>query len=397
VTDHIPIRVALVITRLNVGGPAVQVLLLHERLDPARFDTLLITGTAGDHEGDLRDLRPSATGRTTSVPTLRREISPLADLRTLVTLIRTFRSFRPDIVHTNMAKAGLLGRVAAKIAGVPVIIHTYHGNVFRGYFDPFRSSAFLFLERSLGLITTRVITLSARQTTEIASRGVAQRSKIDEIPIGLDLRPFRDAKVGALRRELAVGTETPLVGIVARLVPIKAVHIFIEAAALIAADRPDARFVVVGDGPDRADLERLTRDLGLAERCAFLGWRADLPDIYADLDVVVLCSLNEGLPVSIIEAMAAGRSVVATAVGGVPDLVRDGETGSLVGPEDPAAIASAVVVLLADRDLRARYGEAAWARVHPKHETTTLISAITRLYEDLTARAYRHRRPFSRP
>ena len=391
VTAHAPLRVALVVTRLNVGGPAVQVLLLHERLDPTRFDTLLITGTTGEREGDLRELRATATVRTTSIPSLRRDIAPLADLRALLELIRAFRSFRPDIVHTNMAKAGLLGRVAAWIVGVPVVVHTYHGNVFKGYFDPLRSSAFIWLERLLGLITTRVITLSARQTTEIVSRRIVRRSKVVEVPLGLDLLPFRDAAPGSLRREMDLGADTPLVGIVARLVPIKAVHTFIWAAARIAAERSDARFVVIGDGPQRDELEMLTSELGLSERCVFLGWRADLPAIYADLDVVVLCSLNEGFPVSIIEAMAARRSVVATSVGGVPDLVSAAETGSLVAPEDPGAIAHAVVTLLADPGLRARYGEAAWSRVHPRHDAITAISTMARLYEELTDRIQRHR------
>ena len=382
------------ITRLNVGGPAIEVLLLHERLDRSRFETAIFTGQTSAGEGDIRDLRDSlAAEPPREVRGLRREISPLADLRAFGGLVAGFRAFRPDIVHTNMAKAGLLGRVAARVTGVPVVVHTLHGNVLRGYFDPFRSFAFLMLERMLGRISTTIVTLSPRQTAETSALGIAPAAKLVEIPIGIDLDAFLRTEPGHLRAELGIADDALLVGIVARLVPIKAVHTFIDAAAHLAKARADVRFVVAGDGPLRPELEALAAARGLGDRCVFLGWRADLPSVYADLDVVVLTSRNEGVPITLIEALAAARPVVATAVGGVPDLIADGESGFLVSPESPDETARAIAALLDSAALRIRMGRAGRARVNPAHDSTTLVRNMDRLYERLAVHVRARARP----
>jgi len=314
---------------------------------------------------------------------LRREVSPLDDVRAFFALVGEFRKFRPDVVHTHMAKAGMLGRIAARVSGVPVVVHTFHGNVLRGYFGPRRSTAFSWLERLLALLSTRIVTLSPRQSAEIVALAVAPASKLTEVPLGVDLVPLLTAERGALRRELGIAAGVPLIGTVARLVPIKAVDTFIQAAAVVARQRSDARFVVAGDGPLRAPLEELARTLGLKDRLVFLGWRADLPAIYGDLDVVVLTSRNEGFPVSLIEALAARCAVVATAVGGVPDLIRDGINGYLVQPDDPNAVARAVENLLRSPDLRTRMGVAGRDSVYPAYDASAVVANMSNLYRDL--------------
>jgi glycosyltransferase involved in cell wall biosynthesis len=378
------IRIARVITRLNVGGPAIQALLLTARLDARRFSSVLLAGRTGEREGDMAELRPVNGVRPILLPDLRREISPAHDLRALVVLFRRFRALRPHVVHTHLAKAGTLGRIAALLARVPVIVHTFHGNVLSSYFGGPTSAAFTRVERMLARATTRVIAISPTQAAELERRRIGAR-RIEMVPLGVDLSAFRDARAGAYRAEIGADA-VPLVGIVARLVPIKRVDLFLVAAARIAERVPVARFVVVGDGPMRATLERRCAELGLASRVRFDGWRADVASVYADLDVLVCCSDNEGTPVSVIEAMATGTPVVATAVGGVPDVVRGGE-GVLVPSGDPAALAGAVSRLLEDPVGRGDLGRRGRERILREHDASALVSRI----EDLYARLLRER------
>ncbi len=331
----------------------------------------------------MRDVRPEPVSAI-EVPGLGREISPAADLVALVRLVALFRRFRPHIVHTHMAKAGLLGRLAARMTSVPVIVHTFHGNVLRGYFDPLRSSVFVALERLLGRLSNRVIAISPRQRAEILAFEIAPDERIVEIPLGIDLSQFLDPPRGRLRGELGLAPSAPLVGIIARLVPIKGVDVFLAAAARLASARPAATFVVVGDGVQRDSLAAHAASLGIADRVRFLGWRADLPEIYADLDVVVLTSRNEGTPLSVIEALTTERAVVATAVGGVPDVIDSPGIGSLVPPEDPDAVAAAIARLLDDPALRLAMGRAGRKRVYPEHDASTLVARVDALYRSLT-------------
>lgn len=380
------IRVARVITRLNVGGPAIQAMLLARRLDPTRYETLLVCGRTGPHEGDMLELRREPGVTPFFLSELGRGIKWSDDLLAFIRLVRAFRAFRPEVVHTHLAKAGFLGRLAARAVGVPVVIHTYHGNVLRGYFGPARTRLFLLIERALARVTTRVVALSARQETELRQLRIAGPGRVVRIPLGLDLAPFLDPPRGILRGELGLDPRTPLVGIVARLVPIKGLDVFLDAAVRVHADLANARFVVVGDGEERSALAERTRRLGIADRVRFLGWRADLAAIYGDLDVLALTSRNEGTPVSIIEAMAAGRPVVATAVGGVPDLVADGVSGLLAPAGDADAVARAILRLLGDPATGERMGLVGRSIAYPEYDATTLLARIDALYRSVTAR-----------
>lgn len=370
------------ITRLNVGGPAIQAILLTERLDPTRYECLLVTGAADDREGDMLALRHSGAVQPIVIPRLGRRIAPLGDVVAFFQLVALLRRFRPDIVHTHLAKAGLLGRIAGRIAGARVVVHTFHGNVLRGYFGVGTSALLRMIERLLGRISTRIVAISPEQVDELVRLGIVPPARIALVPLGLDLAPFLEAETGRLRAELAAG-DAPLVGIVARLVPIKAVDLFLEAAARVRAARQDARFVVLGDGPDRERLQERAARGDLVGSVRFLGWRADLPSVYADLDVVVLTSRNEGTPVSLIEALAAGRACVATNVGGVRDLLGDDERGIVVPAGNSEAIGRAILHLLNAPDERRTLGERGRSFVHPAYDTSTLIDRVDTLYREL--------------
>lgn len=381
------IRVLRIITRLNIGGPAIHVVLLTAGLDPSRYDSALVAGTESPWEGSMLGFAATKGVRPLLVPELGREISFKDDLVALFKLWRLVRQIRPHIVHTHMAKAGTVGRLAAVLGGVPAIFHTFHGHVFHSYFGRAKTRFIVSVERLLARRTDRIITVGERQREEIARFHIAPSDKLVAIPLGLELDEFlrADQYRGELRRELGLPVDAPLIGIVARLVPIKAHEYFLRAAPGITQAVPGARFLIVGDGERRSELETMAADLGIADRTIFLGWRSDLVRVYADLDVVVLCSLNEGSPVALIEALAAGRPVVATDVGGVGDIVRHEETGLLVLPRDSAGLAAAVIRLLKDRQLATALGTSGRKCVYPRHSSARLVSDVTALYEEVLA------------
>jgi glycosyltransferase involved in cell wall biosynthesis len=331
---HQRVRVVRIIARLNIGGPAIHTVLATAGLDREQFETTLVAGRPGAAEGDMGYYADLHGVEIAEIPELGRDISPFDDVRALLKLVRLLRRLRPDIVHTHTAKAGTLGRVAALLARVPVRVHTFHGHVFDGYFSPWKTALFLQVERTLARFTTRVLTVSEGQQRELSDKfGVAPRERVEVVPLGLDLSALAaNSARGELRAELGITPLAPLIGIVGRMVPIKNHDLFFEAAALLRKNFTDARFVVVGAGEREQELRALAERLHLSANTHFLGWRRDLDRIYADLDVVALTSRNEGTPVALIEALAAGVPVCATAVGGVPDLLRNGERGVLVAP-----------------------------------------------------------------
>jgi glycosyltransferase involved in cell wall biosynthesis len=346
------ITVMRIIDRLNVGGPAIHAVLATKGLDPHRFRTVLVIGQIEPGEADMGYLlKQHGVENVIVIPSLGRELRPVRDLWTAWKLYQTIRRERPLVVHTHKAKAGAIGRLVALASGVPVRVHTFHGHVLRGYFGPGKSALFAALERGLAKISSRLITPSARLADELATAfRVSSRDHFAVISLGFDLEPFATSDVhhGCLRRELAVDSGAKLVAIVGRMVPVKAHRTFVEAAHLVTQRRSDVRFLFVGGGELEAQVRWDVHRLGLADRAHFLGWRRDLPLIYADLDVSVLSSLNEGTPVSLIEAMACGIPVVSTDVGGVADVFRHGARGELVPPSDPRALADAIDRALSD-------------------------------------------------
>lgn len=377
------IRVLRVIARLNIGGPAIHTILLTAGLDPDRFESTLVTGVEAAHEGNMLALAEEKGVQPLVVPQLGRELHPLKDLATVLRLRRLMRRVRPDIVHTHTAKAGAVGRTAAKLSGVPVIVHTFHGHVFHSYFGPAKTKFFLFIERRLARMSDAIVAVSEKQREEMAGYGVAPIEKIHVIPLGFDLAPFERPAAGVFRKELGLGAGEKLVGIVARITAVKNHELFLDAAALVKERVPAARFVIVGDGELRSRIEQRARDLDLEDSVILTGWRSDLPEIYADLDVLALTSLNEGTPVSVIEAMASGCPVVSTRVGGVPDLVDEDVTGLMAGSGDARGLAEAIARLLTEPDLARRIADSARTFALERFRVERLVADVQKLYEEL--------------
>lgn len=403
-------RVMIVIARLNIGGPASHVVLLAEGLQRLGYEVDLVCGRVGRDEGDMIDYAFEHGIEPIVIPALGRDLHPGRDVKAFHELLRLMRRRRPEIVHTHTAKAGFVGRWAARAAGVPAIVHTYHGHVFHSYFGPRKTALFLQLERASARVTEAIITLSPALKAELTDRyRLAPPQAVHVIPLGIDLRGFTrqddaglddvgegraseggageggtgesspgesgasesgagrdtdcegDAHSGeaaargatalheterSIRQRWAISRDARLVGIVGRLVPVKNHELFLRAARRVKSHLPQARFLVVGDGDLRTGLERMAEQLGLGDAVVFTGWVHRLAPLYRALDLTVITSRNEGTPVSLIEALAAECPVVATDVGGVRDLLRDGAWGRLVASGDEAGLAHAMVELL---------------------------------------------------
>jgi glycosyltransferase involved in cell wall biosynthesis len=379
------VRICRIIGRLNIGGPAIHAILLTEGLRSRGYETMLVAGQEGPREGSLRDRAAQKGISLHFLPELGRDVRPARDLMALRKLVQLLRERQPEIVHTHTAKAGALGRIAARIAGIPIVVHTFHGHIMHGYFSHRATRFFLALERCLAMASTRILTLSEGLREELLRLRIGRPETVGVMPLGLELNGFlrSDTRRGELRRRLGLSPEVPLVGIIARLVPIKDHGTFLEAASELCRSRADVRFLIVGDGELRSSLEHRAHALGLSQCVSFLGWQRELEPIYADLDLAVLSSRNEGTPVSFIEAMAAGLPVVGTRVGGVPDLVEHGKTGLLVRPNDPKALSGAMETLLSDPDRRREMGRLAREAVYPTYSDAALIDHMDRFYSSI--------------
>ncbi len=380
------VKIVRIITRLNIGGPAIHVILLSTEIDKDMFDTYLLSGRPESHEGDMSEAADKKGLGITYVPELSRDLS-LKDITAFFKIFTFIVKMRPDIVHTHTAKAGALGRMAAIFAGVPVKIHTFHGHVFDGYFSPLKTRVFIAIEKSLAFFTDRVIVVSDSVKKEIVDDlKIVPDRKCSVIKLGFDLDKFlnNDNYSGLLRAKLGLGEDAFIVGIVGRLVPIKNHMMFLHAVRKTIDAHPGKamKFLVVGDGEMRGYLEEESRKLGLEKYVIFTGWIKDVAMVYADLDVVVLTSLNEGTPVSLIEAMASSRPVVATAVGGVVDIVKHGENGYLVGSNNANEFSERVSSLLGDKEKRKSMGAAGREFARTNFHKGRLIKEIETLYEE---------------
>ena len=393
IASQSPRRIARIITRLNIGGPAIQAARLTTLLEQRGYHTRLVHGRLGRDEGDMSDLvAPHAD--VVYLSSLCRPIAPLDDLRTLVRLFRTFRSFRPHIVHTHMAKAGLLGRMAATAYNLTRgssprahLVHTYHGHVLEGYFRPLASRLFIALERMMSRVTDCLVAISPTIRRELlATFHIGGESQYRVIPLGFDLGPFAaidDQDRAAARRALALPPNAPVVATVGRLTAIKQPHLCLEVIAQLAVRNSDIVAVIAGDGELRDELRDRAAALRISDHIRWLGWRRDLATIYAATDVFLLTSRNEGTPVALIEAMASGVPGVSTDVGGVKDVIDSSAVGSVTPAGDVAALAAAVQRLLNDSDLRRRMGDGARAHVLRKYAIDRLVRDIDEMYREL--------------
>ena len=320
------IRVLRVISRMNIGGPSIHVKNLTEGLNKKKYESKVIAGSLSHNEGDMSYLISSGKGKIDKISELQRELNPLKDLIALFKLLIIINRFNPDIVHSHLSKAGTLSRIAVILSNVNKskkikIVHTFHGHVLDAYFGKVKSLIFKFIEKTLATSTDRIIAISYTQKWELSKKyKIANPSKISLINLGFDLIPFvhADKLKGKLRKKIGAANDTLLVGIVGRLVKVKNHKMFLDAAGLFLKNQnhEKVKFILIGDGELRQTLENYAIEIGLKDYVVFYGWEKNISMIYADLDILALTSLNEGTPVSIIEAMSASCQLLPPASGG---------------------------------------------------------------------------------
>ena len=385
------IKVLRIIARLNIGGPAIHTILLTEGLDKSRFESVLVTGTIEKTEGDMFYLAEEKGVRPVIIPELGRALNLRSDIIAFWKLFCLIKKERPDIIHTHTAKAGALGRLAGMLFKFTYVlsptsyhlklIHTFHGHVLHSYFGRIKSAIFVWIERFLAIFTSKIIVVSENLRKELIELKIASTKKIVAIPLGLDLDRYlnienNDAEIRGYKS----------VGIIGRLVTVKNHRMFLDVVKRLKdtlGSGQRMKFLVVGDGPLRWEIESYAKKLGISQDVTFTGWIKDLRKIYSELDIVVLTSLNEGTPVALIEAQAAARPCVATCVGGVADVIEGGRSGFLVPSHDIDKFTEALLKLLSNPDLALSMGRYGRERIKNEFSKTRLFRDIEYIYEEV--------------
>lgn len=371
------LRVMRIIARMNVGGPAVQVLGLLRGLDPDRYDHRLYAGHVQDHEADhLQRCAPDLQAHR--IAALGRRIRPLDDLRALASLVNAMREFRPHIVHTHSAKAGALGRLAATITGVPARVHTFHGHLLHGYFSRPATRLVVAVERRLAARTDRLVAVGRQVRDDLIGARIGRPDQFVVIPPGTTLPDPPDR--AAARDRLGLPHDRPVVVSVGRITAIKRPDRLVAVAREVRELIPDVVFAVFGEGDRLGELRTAARELPDTLRLG--AWRTDVETVYAAADLVLLTSDNEGMPMSLVEAGLAGVAAVATRVGSVAEVVLDGRTGVLAST-DIADLTRCTVRLLRDPARRQALGQAARSHCQEQFGGDRLVADTDRLYAAL--------------
>ncbi len=370
-------RILRIISRMNVGGPAWQASVLTVALNDDEFETRLICGEVDEGELDFLELR-NIVVPIKKISTLGKPLNFWNDWLTLKELRKEIRNFRPHVVHTHTAKAGFLGRTAAFLEKVPIIVHTFHGHLLTGYFSFIKTSVFTATERFLATFSTALVSVGERVRNDLVDAKIGKLEQYVVIPPGVKLGVIPERN--RARQELNIGPEIPVILFVGRLTSVKRPDRLIDSIVLLLESVPNVLLVVAGEGDLSAHTRELAKNLG--DSVLFLGWEDDVEKLYAVADIVVLCSDNEGMPVTLIEAASAGLPAVATDAGSTGEVVVHQETGFVVEKSD-VALAEGMRILLEDKDLLKSMGIEAKSRAEKNFGIENLISSYSELYRSL--------------
>ncbi len=369
------LKVCYIITKLELGGAQKFTLYTAEHINHDEFDAFLISGAGG-----MLDDEASEKSKIYFIMSLVREISPLKDLKALISTWRVLRIEKPNIVHTHSSKAGIIGRIAAKLAGVKTVVHTIHGYSFNETQKWHIKKLYIFLERLCSLFSDKLIVETAGDIKKGLDYKIAKKSKFTLICSGIDTQYYKNyAPNPAFRQSLVKDNNTKIVMTVGPFKPQKNLQDYIKAAAIVCKEVKNAVFFIVGDGELRPELESLITELGLKDKVILLGWRRDIIDLLCACDIFAMTSLWEGLPRTILDAMCCAKPVIANPVGGIPDVIDDGKTGFLTKPYDAQYAAEKIIYLLKNEDKMREMGKNAKISVGEKYD----INYNVKQHEDL--------------
>lgn len=390
-------KVLRIINRLNLGGPTYNASYLSKYLS-GKYETMLLAGMKDESEASSEFIARDLGLEPVYIKNMHRAINPINDILAYRSIIKIIREYKPDIVHTHAAKAGALGRLAAHNEKVPVILHTFHGHVFHSYFNPIKTRVFLELERYLAKISTRIITISRQQQKEICGEfKICPIEKSEIIPLGFDLGRFQENiqfKRADFRKHYNLKDDEIAIGIVGRLVPIKNHALFLKAVKLLLEQTDKkVKIFIIGDGELKEDLLQLCKEINLniavdnfSQSNApvfFTGWIKNIDWAYAGLDVIALSSFNEGTPVSLIEAQAANKPIVSTAVGGIQDVVREGVSALLSPSGDIISYSKNLLKIVSDDLMRNKMSANSYEFAIKKYDYKRLVNDTEALYDRL--------------
>jgi glycosyltransferase involved in cell wall biosynthesis len=392
-----PIRILRVLNRTNLGGPVYNATFLSALLD-SNFETLLISGVPNEDELEYNDFVTKYNIQYKQIQHLEREISFTKDYKAFKEIRKIVKEFKPHIIHTHAAKAGLVGRLVAIYSKTPIVLHTFHGHVFHNYFGKLKTKFYILLERFLAKWSTGIITISALQKNDLVNiYKIAPNNKTFLIPLGLDLDPFytdQENKRKAFREKFFIQEDEIVIGIIGRLVPVKNHSLFINGIKeVLQKTKKKIRVLVIGDGDERQNIIQQLTQLNISfnyfpennapQVCTLTSWLTQMDEVYAGLDIIALTSLNEGTPVSLIEAQAACKPIVTTNVGGVSDIVLENDTAFITPTADVAAFANAILQLTENDVLRNQMGKNGYEHVKAKFDKMRLVADMQKLYTTL--------------
>jgi len=373
------IKVAHIVTMLELGGAQQNTIYTIEHLERTKYEPILISGSGGILDQEVKN-NPQI--RCFFIPHLVRPISPLRDVLAFISLYRLLKSEKVDLVHTHSSKAGILGRWAAHFAKVPKIMHTYHGFGFNDYQKWWVRRLLIWLERVTARVTDKLVAVSKENIKKGLTNGIGEERQYTVIHSGIKIKAFSEISIDIdeKRREIGIEKNEPVIGMIACFKPQKAPLNFIRLAERVCSVYPQAKFVLVGDGELRPKIEKLIAELNLKTRVVLTGWRRDIPRIIHIFDVLVLTSLWEGLPRVFFEAWASGKPVVATDIDGAREAIIDGKNGFLVEPDDLNRMAERVVWLIKNRDSAQEMGQEGRKTLYPAFDIDCMVKDIEKLY-----------------
>jgi len=382
------IKILHIVTRLCIGGTCAYVIQIAKAFNNEKYQSSVLAGQIEPDETSMSYLADQYGIKTFYIKTMSRNLNLLKDICSVISISKVIKQIKPDFVFTHNAKAGVVGRIASFIRGVPVIIHTYHGNNFDGYFSRFMSNFSIIIERVLATISTCLIAISKQQYDELLHYRIASCKKIKMIPLGFDLSvlKYRQSDFGKFREEYGITPETKIFGLVGRLASIKNPMLFLSVARDVLSMRNNVLFFIVGDGELREEIVNWINQSKLQDKIILTGFIKDLRPLYADLDMLLITSIREGTPVSIIEAMLNGKIVLSTRVGGVENLIDNELNGFYFDRDDKNAFVNKICSILDNPGLHSELGDNACKKITDVYDLPLLINNYESLFQEMLLR-----------